>query len=262
MKSLKFGNWTVISFAGKRKNKLYWNCKCDCGNVSKVSASNLKSGDSTKCVQCRNTNNIKNLNGHRFGKLSVVKFAYRKNGKSYYSCKCDCGETVDVRSDCLTTGNTRSCGCLVTDTNSKINSVTKEKLYRVWYGMKSRCDNLNNKHYQHYGGRGVKISDEWNTYGKFKSWAIDNGYVDGLSIDRIDVNGNYAPNNCRWVTIQKQQENKRNNKYYTHNGKCLLLRDWSKLTGIKEETLYSRINTLGWDFESAITMKVKGNQSL
>lgn len=135
---------------------------------------------------------------------------------------------------------------------------TDETLYKVWYGMKSRCNNPNNEQFHNYGGRGIKIK-EWSTYENFKQWALQNGYEDGLTIDRINVNDDYYPKNCRWITIQEQQLNKRNNKYYTFKNKKLLLKDWSKLVNIKQSTLYSRLNTLHWSFEKTIQTPLKQN---
>lgn len=120
---------------------------------------------------------------------------------------------------------------------------------------------IKNHHtYEYYGARGISVCEEWNqpdSYPAFKNWAINNGYKEGLTIDRIDVNGNYEPSNCRWVTQEVQNENKRGNIFYEYNRKKMLLKDWSKILNIKEETLYSRINTLGWSIEKAFTTPVK-----
>ena len=202
------------------------------------------------------------LTGQKFGMLTV-KYYYGKDSryKSYWICDCDCGkENIKVRSDCLTTGNTTSCGCY--NITSKIkrveDCVTKEKLYHVYYGMKSRCYNSNSAKYQYYGGKGIKVCDEWlESYVNFKLWSIENGYEEGLTLDRLDGDDDYKPSNCRWVSMTVQNRNKDSNNYYTYDGKTLLLSDWSKLTGIKEPTLYSRLNSLNWDFEKAITTPVK-----
>ena len=247
---MSFGKLTVVKFDKiTSSNKKRWWCKCECGSITSIQEDNLKSGNSTKCHYCRC---VKDLTGNIYGSLTVMKFSYRENHKSFYECQCNCGNTVVVRSDCLTTGNTKSCGCL-NNKSKKDNPVTKEKLYHIWYGMKERCYNSNNLRFDDYGGRGITISKCWDSYKSFKNWALENGYKEGLSIDRIDVDGNYEPSNCRWVQMSVQQRNKRNNKYYTYNGKSQLLKDWAKDYGIKEMTLYARINTLHWDFEKAIT---------
>ena len=202
------------------------------------------------------------LTGKKFGLLTVKSFDGKDNrNKSYWLCDCDCGnKNVRVRSDCLTTGNTKSCGCYNVTSHKKNDAecVTKEKLYHLFYGIKARCYNTKSNKYEYYGGKGIKICEEWlNSYEAFKKWSYENGYKEGLTIDRIDSNGNYEPSNCRWVTMTVQNRNKDINNYYTYNGKTLLLSDWSKLTGIKESTLYSRINSLHWSFEKAITTPIK-----
>lgn len=159
----------------------------------------------------------KDLKGQRFGKLTVIEidhFQECKNSKrTYWKCICDCGNEVIVRSDCLTTGNTKSCGCYNVSCREKPTSIKKHKLYRVYWAMKDRCYNSNNKHYDRYGGRGITICDKWlDDYEVFYNWCMNNGYKDGLSIDRIDNDGNYCPENCRWITIAEQQQNKTQRK--------------------------------------------------
>lgn len=155
----------------------------------------------------------KDLTNMRFGKLTAIKIDHFKDAKrcrrTYWFCKCDCGNTSIVRSDCLTTGNTKSCGCGNTTFREKPNSIKKHKLYRVYWGMRQRCYNSKQKHYDRYGGRGIAVCDEWlNSYESFYEWSMKNGYKEGLTIDRINNDGNYEPSNCRWVTIQEQQKNK------------------------------------------------------
>lgn len=147
---------------------------------------------------------IVKLENKKFGKLKVIKFEYAKNNKKYWLCKCCCGKEIITNSHNLISGNTTSCGC----------SRIKEKqliprLYRIWTGMKTRCSNPNRKEYKNYGGRGIKVCKKWLTYKNFYNWAIRNGYKDNLTIDRIDNDGNYEPKNCRWITIQEQQKNKK-----------------------------------------------------
>lgn len=227
-----------------------------------MQAGNLKSGNTTKCISCSQKNKIKDLSGYKFGKLLVNSFAYTKNRKSFWNCICECGKEVVVRGDSLTTNNTTSCGecARIEYINKNFDKRTHEKLYYIWAGMKNRCNNPHFIHYKHYGGRGIKVCLEWNqpnSYPIFKKWAISNGYKENenLTIDRIDVNGDYEPNNCRWVMMSKQNENKRINIYYTYNGKSKLLKDWAKILNINENTLYARINILGWSIEKAFTTK-------
>lgn len=117
-----------------------------------------------------------------------------------------------------------------------------DKLYRVWCGMKERCNNPHNKKYERYGGRGITVCDEWsNDFGAFRDWAYSHGYADGLTIDRINNNANYTPDNCRWVTRAEQNRNYSRNRMITYMGKTQCVSDWSKETGIKSATITWRI---------------------
>lgn len=116
------------------------------------------------------------------------------------------------------------------------------KLYRVWSRMKERCNNKNNKSYKNYGGRGIKFCDEWNDFIPFMEWAFDNGYKEGLSLDRINVNGNYCPSNCRWITMFEQQSNKRNSRYVTINNQTKTVSQWANLCNIDRHTILYRLN--------------------
>lgn len=150
--------------------------------------------------------------------LKVINLAYIKNHKTYWNCKCKCGKETIVYSDKLKTGHTKSCGCLKRQKTIERNyrhGLYGTRLYSIWHDMNTRCYYEKTKCYKYYGGRGITICDEWkNNFVNFYNWAINNGYKDNLSIDRIDVNGNYEPSNCRWATMQEQQLNKRNSKKY------------------------------------------------
>lgn len=152
--------------------------------------------------------------GVRYGKLTIIKTYYKqttKRKRKFALCKCDCGNITEVRFDCLTNNNTNSCGCMNTTDREKPNSIRKHKLYRVYYAIKQRCYNVKDKHYNHYGERGIKMCDEWLKYENFLSWALTHGYKKGLQLDRINCNGNYEPSNCRWVDSSTNNYDKRNN---------------------------------------------------
>lgn len=182
-------------------------------------------------------NEAKNISGEIFGYIKVLDLAYVKHRQVYWNCECHCGKRLVVNGVSLRTGKTRSCGCMK---NVK-HRLTSHPLHYVWSNMKCRCNNPNDKSYIHYGGRGIKVCDEWlNDFMAFYEWSINNGYNKDLSIDRIDVNGNYEPSNCRWTTIEVQSNNKRNTIFVQFRGTSYTISELSKITGIKRCTLYSR----------------------
>ncbi len=131
------------------------------------------------------------------------------------------------------------------------------RLYNTWCNIKSRCNNSKNPRFSSYGGRGIKVCDEWGfSFSNFEKWAISNGYNNSLTIDRIDVNGNYEPSNCRWVTNSEQQLNKRTNRIIRHNGVSKTLKEWSDQTGLNAKTLQGRIDNSGWSVDRAIESPV------
>lgn len=196
----------------------------------------------------------KDLVGMKFGKLTVIERAQSIKGRTAFKCICDCGNTKVVKSGLLISGKTRSCGCLaVNNFNQTTHGKSCTKLYGVWSTMKSRCNNTNTEHYKNYGARGIKVCEEWERdFQAFYDWAYANGYQDGLTIDRIDVNKGYEPDNCRWATMKKQSNNRVTNIYFTHNGKTHTLAEWADETGIKYGTLWYRIMKAHYSFSKAI----------
>lgn len=191
--------------------------------------------------------------GQKFGRLTVLEeLPERKHNTRVYRCKCDCGNIIDVRKDMLKNGNTKSCGCLqreaasVVGKNKRTHGKSKTRLYSIYHHIINRCYNKNTRNYQNWGGRGIKICDAWlNDFMNFYSWAINNGYHEGLSIDRINVDGNYEPDNCRWATSKEQGNNRRTSIFLTYNGKTQTLKQWSEELGCKYGTMNVRYHE-GW----------------
>lgn len=201
-----------------------------------------------------------NLIGKRFGRLTVIAEAPRRNKRTYWTCKCDCGKVLEIYAYNLVKGRTRSCGCLERENLKRLSGANKThgdsetRLFNIWMHMKGRCLCTTDKAYENYGGRGITICDEWkNSFQSFKDWAMSNGYTDSLTIDRIDNNGNYEPNNCRWVGRKEQARNTRNN--FIYKGKCLS--EWCEETGIHCSVVIARIHKLHWDVERAIFTPVR-----
>jgi len=181
-----------------------------------------------------------------FGRLTVIN-KFTKNRRSYAECLCSCGNKTIVRYDCLKDGNTKSCGCLKKE-QDKINLIpnhidgrSKTRLYKEWEGIKRRCYLQNEKCYPRYGGRGIKMCKEWlNNFETFRDWALNNGYKEELSIDRINVNGNYEPSNCRWVDNKTQCNNRRTNIKIIHNNKTQTLMEWCEELDIPYKVAHAR----------------------
>lgn len=205
---------------------------------------------------------LKDLTGQHFGRLTVVERAENIGKKTAWLCLCECGKTVIVSGSNLHDGQVRSCGCLWTEVvpahNREINlrhGESHTKLHKTWVNMRYRCNNPNCKSYKDYGGRGITICEEWSSYEVFREWALKNGFAVGLSMDRIDVNGNYEPSNCRWVSDKVQNNNTRKNHYLTFRGETHTIQEWSEITGIKWTTIKYRIDK-GWSVEKILTKEV------
>lgn len=187
-----------------------------------------------------------------FNKLTVTKILSAVQVEAV----CSCGTIKEYSIHNLISGNTNSCGCYKIEQTKLSNTkhgLSKHKLVKVLGSMKDRCYNKNTKNYHNYGGRGITVCDEWrNNFKSFYDWAIANGWEEGLQIDREDNNGNYEPNNCRFVTNQENSYNRRTTKLITFNGKTMNLKDWSKELNINYSTLTMRLNKYKWSVDKAL----------
>ena len=250
----RFGKLVIVELYGKKGNnrKKHYKCKCDCGNETIVCIDNLRSGHTQSCGCLKNGPSKRrvDLTGNRFGKLVAIAFS-KSNGKgtTLWRCKCDCGNEIEVSYNNLKSGNTKSCGCW----HEKHGDVGS-RLYKCWQDMKARCEYKKDTNYHNYGGRGIIVCDEWrNSYLNFKAWALKNGYAEKLTIDRIDVNGNYEPCNCRWVGFDVQANNTRANIYVEYNGEKMTLRQFARKytepMGVSYKALWHRYSVAKWSLE-------------
>lgn len=180
------------------------------------------------------------LTGKRFGRLEVIGLAGKdKRQECKWLCKCDCGNTKVVYGYHLRKGHTVSCGCRMV-TSNVTHGESGTRLYRIWQKMLDRCNNPHNQGFKYYGGRGIKVCPEWESYIVFRDWSLSHGYTDELTIDRIDNYKGYEPSNCRWVTMEVQQKNKRTTVWITHNGITETLTGWGRILNIPHSTIQER----------------------
>lgn len=208
---------------------------------------------------------IDNHVGKKYNMLTVISFNRRdkilyKSSKYFFNCKCDCGGLAVVSLSNLKRGHSKSCGCLklqVSKDNGKrwkTHGMYGTRIYVIWKGMISRCINKKDLNYKRYGERGITICDEWRNFEGFKNWAFSNGYKENLSIERIDNNGNYSCENCKWANEEQQANNRRSNVFIEYKGKKLTMAQWSKKLGGHPAMVWSRINKLGWTEHKAVTV--------
>lgn len=219
-------------------------------------------GDDTKKI---------NMIGQKFGRLTVIEECKERDKHRHilFKCVCDCGNYVNVLGTELRNGRTKSCGCLQKEKAKEANTKhgkRNTRLYRIYYAMINRCYRINNANYINYGGRGIVVCDEWkHNFEAFYNWAINN-YKEGLTIDRIDHDGNYEPDNCKWITYKEQNNNKRNNIKITYNGKTQTLKQWADELRVNYSTLKSRhrnkwsVKDILFGRSSAKTSKIEGDQ--
>lgn len=207
-------------------------------------------------------NKKQDLTDQRFGMLTALsEVKERRQGKVMWLCKCDCGKLHIAPKTRLVNDKVHSCGCLRYIRASK--SLTKHgkrhsRLYSIWANMKNRCHLESSTEYKRYGARGIHVCPEWrDNFQTFYNWAMENGYQDNLTLERIENNGNYEPANCRWATTKEQNRNTRRTRYLTYGGKTQCIADWADETGLSQSLIRQRIEKLHWSIEKTLTTPVK-----
>ena len=231
-------------------------CLCDCGKTITTKRSNIidKCVQSCGCLKIdsnRKNHNYQDLTGKTYGDLTVIKRIENPTGDApRWQCICSCGNITYRNTSAILKGS--SCGCKRIYHKTITHGLSKMRLYHTYSHMIDRCHNPKAKSYKNYGGRGIVVCDEWKKdFTKFYEWSMANGYSETLTIDRIDNEKGYSPENCRWVNSVIQSNNRRNNRYVTYNGITKTVSDWSRESGIKAGTIISRLNK-GWSIEDAL----------
>lgn len=268
----QYGCWLVLSrnnekseeYSKKQHHKRnVYNCECViCHALATKLENNLKQSEKNnqeRCSKCPK----EDLTGQRFGRLIVRGPSSRiEYGKRFWICDCDCGNVVEQETGRLKSPKgPKSCGCLHSEMLAERNRSTakyggdstneNKRLHQIWSGMINRCTSESNWSYDNYGGRGIIVCDEWHNWQVFKQWALNNGYEDHLTIDRINTNGNYEPGNCRWTTQKVQANNTRSNKYLTYQGRTQTLSQWCDELGLDYHRTKARLNACGYSIEEA-----------
>lgn len=246
---MKFGKLTVVERAENQGKKTMWRCLCECGNEKIVNGHDLKSGATKSCGCLKSKHIFKNLTGQKFERLTVLEFWGIRNHKAYWKCRCDCGEETVVLGAHLTGGHSKSCGCLqreklrITIQNNGTHKMSHTSIYETWHSMKSRCLNSTNESYKNYGARGITVCERWL---KFENFYEDVSKLPhfgekGYTLDRINNDGDYCPENVRWADATTQNRNKRNTRFVNYNGQKIPVTEASEKSKVHVDTLKFRI---------------------
>ena len=189
-------------------------------------------------------NKQRDITEKKFGKLTALSFEYRDDKhRHFWKFRCDCGNEIVLRKSSVTSGNTSQCReCSLKERKIKATThgMSKTRLYREWSWMLQRCELATSTSYERYGALGISVCEEWHSFEVFAKWALENGYSDKLTIDRIDSKGNYEPNNCRWAGVIEQNNNQKSNVSFEYKGETHTLAEWARLYGIKYHCFYAR----------------------
>lgn len=273
----KFGRLTVLEEADpyispKGVKAIRYKCLCECGNTTIASGNLIKRGQTLSCGCFHKEQEAKkailqpkDISGQKFGTLTAIRaVGSDSKNRALWECICDCGAVVVKIGAELRSGHIKSCGDR--SKHASKHGGCNERLFKVYGAIKQRCCNPNYFQYKDYGGRGITICQAWlNDYGTFRDWAYANGYTEEIlpngvnkwTIDRIDVNGDYEPDNCRWITTQEQQFNKRDNVVLTYEGETMTATEWAHKLELSPNIIWARLKN-GWSVKEALeTPKLK-----
>lgn len=204
-----------------------------------------------------------NLEGQVFDRLTVTRRGgNNQRGQARWLCSCECGGEALATTTDLRSGNTRSCGCLQAEgRDRRTHGESGTRLYKIWAGIKKRCCSPKSTVWLHYGGRGISVCADWQSYESFRDWALSSGYADDLTIERIDADGHYAPDNCEWITQSEQSRRanvQRRGHMVMYGGRETYLKDACRMAGLPYKTVHARITRGGWDVDRALSTPVGG----
>lgn len=258
-------------------------CRCDCGNefikrkdlIMKMRIKScgcksarktpIKNSTKSKAKGKNKTKDHTDLSGKQYGRLTVLEcIGSDKHHKRLYRCLCECGKEKITTQALLKRGEVTSCGCKQKEVIFKQNGLSTKRIYAVYNSMKIRCYNKKFKQYKDYGGRGIAICPEWlgeNGFINFYNWAMENGYKDNLTLDRINPKGNYEPSNCRWATYKEQANNTKATVFLTYNGETKPASEWAEIVGISQSAITHR-KSKGWTDEECLTVKNHGRRKM
>lgn len=228
----RFGHLVVIDRDFSKTKDTFWNCVCDCGRIKSIRAHMLKSGRTQSCGCCRKYDIFKETIGQQFGDMTAVEYVGRIiNDDPTFLCKCMCGEMFELTRNNLINRRSRVKMSPFSEDHicRHFRGQSYTRLYHIWQAMKARCDLQSGHNYSDYGGRGITYCKEWEIYENFQKWAYKQGYSDNLTLERIDVNGNYCPDNCTWIPRKEQLNNTRRNIFLECNGEVHTLKQWSQI---------------------------------
>lgn len=257
----KFNRLTAIKRVDS-ENGIRYLFRCDCGKEKVIFKKAVVSGK-TKSCGCLSNEKVhercfKDLSGQKFGRLTALEVDRNDKGKIYWLCKCDCGNSCTVLTNRLTSGHTKSCGCIEKEKIGNLNKTHgkyRTRIYRIYQQMVSRCYKEYSTKYNDYGGRGITICPEWlgeHGFENFFEWSMKNGYAENLTIDRINNDGNYEPSNCRWATVKQQANNRRTSRYIDVDGEKMTVAMFSDMNGINSRLFVTRRLDKGYDYKKIL----------